>query len=147
MKVILLKDVPKVGRKYDIKNVADGYALNMLIPRGMAQVATPAAVEKIEKVKANDMTERRIQEELLVKNLEILKKTTITLTEKANEKGNLFAGVTKEMLVSEIEKSTRLQLNPEFIKLDKPLKEVGVHTIIVEAMGKKAEFTVEIQAE
>jgi len=146
MKIILLKDVPKVGKKYDIKDVAEGYALNMLIPRKLAAVATAQAVKNIEDMKHKEMSEKKIQEDLLAKNLQAIKGLTLTLKEKANEKGHLFAGVTKEVLVQEILKATRLNLDPGFIHLDKPLKEVGEHTVTVEAMGKKAEFTVQIEA-
>lgn len=146
MKVILLKDVPKVGRKYDIKDIADGYAVNMLIPKGVVKVATPDAVKQIEKIKSQDLANKQIQNELLLKNLEIIKKLTINLKEKANDKGHLFAGVTKEMVAQEILKSTRLTIDPESIKLDKPLKEVGEHTIRLEILDKKAEFKVVIES-
>ena len=144
MKIILLKDVAKLGKKYDIKNVADGHALNMLIPRGLAMTATPQAVKQVEMMKQKDMTETKIQEDLLAKNLEVIKTVTISLKEKANDKGHLFAGVTKEMLAGEILKEIRLNIDPESIKLEKPIKEVGEHKVVVEAMGKKAEFTVRI---
>ena len=147
MKIILLKDVQKVGRKYDIKEVSDGYALNLLIPRGLATTATPQAVKKVEMMKANDMTEKKIQGELLLKNLETIKNLTITLKEKANEKGHLFAGVTKEMLAEKILKETRLNIDPESIILKKPLKEIREHKVSVEAMGKTAEFTVVIETD
>jgi large subunit ribosomal protein L9 len=146
MKIILLKDVPKVGKKYDVKNVADGYAQNLLIPRGLAQIATADAVKRVELLKANDMTQKKIQDELLVKNLEIIKNLTLNLKERANEKGSLFAGITKEMLVAEILKATRLNLDPESIVLNKPIKEVGEHKVTITASGKKAEFTVIIEA-
>ena len=146
MKIILLKDVVKVGRKYDIKDVAEGYALNMLIPRGLAQVATTQAVKSVESLKARDSAEQKIQGELLLKSLDIIKNLTLNLKEKANEKGHLFAGVTKEMLISEIQKVTRLNLDPESIKLPKPIKEIGEHKVAVEAMGKKAELTVMIES-
>ncbi|TSC70969.1 MAG: large subunit ribosomal protein L9 [Parcubacteria group bacterium Gr01-1014_46] len=144
MKVILLKDVQKVGRKYDVKEVADGFALNLLIPRGLAKVATKDAVLKIEELRANDLTNKKIQEELLIKNLEVIKSLKVELKEKANEKGHLFAGVTKEMILEEVKKVTKLNLNLDNIKLDKPIKETGEHKIVVEAMGKKAEFVVNI---
>ncbi len=144
MKIILLKDVAKVGRKYDIKDVSDGYAQNMLLPRGLAKVATKDAIAKVEQLKANDLTNKKIQEELLLKNLEIIKNLKIELREKANEKGHLFAGVTKEMIWKEVTKSTRLTLDIDSIQLSKPLKEVGEHKITVQAMGKKTEFVVSI---
>ena len=146
MKIILLKDVPKVGRKYDIKDVSDGHALNLLIPRGLATGATEQAVKKIELLKANDMTEKRIQGDLLEKNLETIKALTLTLKEKANEKGHLFAGLTKEVIAKEVMKATRLNIDPESIKLDKPIKEIGEHKVALEAGGKKADFTVVIEA-
>ena len=146
MKVILLKDIPKVGRKFDAKDVSDGYALNLLIPRGLAQVATPNGLKNIETLKAKDVAERQIQGELLLKNLDTIKDLKLTLKEKANEQGHLFAGVTKEMLVSEILKSARLNIDPESIKLLKPIKEIGEHKVTVEAMGREVEFVVNIEA-
>lgn len=147
MKIILLKDVPKVGRKYDVKDVADGYALNMLLPRKLAEVATANGLKKLAAMKANDATDKRVQEELLLKNLETIKNLTLSLHEKANDKGHLFAGITKERLAQEITKATRLHVDSEWIKLDKPLKEAGEHKVVVEAAGKKAEFTVVIKSQ
>ncbi len=145
MKIILLKDVAKVGRKYDIKDVAEGYALNLLIPRGLAQVATAQGIKKVEDLKANDLTDKRIQEELLAKNLEEIKKIELTLKEKANEKGHLFAGITRERLAEEVLKVSRIAVSPESINIDKPIKETGEYKITIEAMGKKAEFTVIVE--
>ena len=147
MKVILLKDIPKVGRRYDIKNVSDGYALNLLIPRGLAQIATPQAEKNIETMKAKDLVERKVQGELLLKNLEVIKTLILNIKEKANEKGHLFAGITKERLVEEIIKSARLNIDAESIKLEKPIKEIGEYKVAVEVMGKSAEFSVVITAE
>lgn len=146
MKVILLKDIAKIGRKYDIKDVSEGYALNMLIPRGLAQVATPHAVKKVEEMKAKDLTEKKIQGELLMKSLKEIDSLKINLKEKANEKGHLFAGITKERLLEEIFKITRLHIDPESIKLNKPIKETGEHKILVEVLDKQAHFVVSIEA-
>jgi large subunit ribosomal protein L9 len=140
MKIILLKDVQKVGKKYDVKDVAEGFALNSLIPRGLAKVATKDAIAKVEQLKANDLTNKKIQEELLLKNLEVIKNLKIELKEKANEKGHLFAGITKDRIFTEVTKATKLGLNIDSIKMDKPIKEVGEHKIKIEAMGKSAEF-------
>ena len=146
MNIILLKDVSKVGRKYDIKNVADGHALNMLIPKGLAITATTQEIKKIEEKKKNLLTEQKIQGELLLKNLEQVKNTEIYFGEKANDKGHLFAGITKEKLVEEIFKTTRLNLDPKSIEMEKPIKEIGEHKIVIEAMGEKVEFKVIVES-
>lgn len=140
MRVILLKDVAKVGRKYDVKNVADGFATNMLLPKGLAKIATEEAIKKINEIKANDLTQKKVEEELLLKSFEQLKGTIIKLSEKANEQGHLFAGVTKEMIAKEIEKSTRIKISSEFISLEKPVKEVGEHKIEIVVGNKKGEI-------
>ena len=146
MKVVLLKDVAKVGRKYDIKDVADGFALNMLIPKGSAQLATAQSLKNIETMKSKDVADKRVQGELLLKSLDTIKSLTLNLKEKANEKGHLFASVTKERLAEEILKTARLNLDPNSIQLEKPIKEVGEYKVTVEAVGKKAEFSVNIEA-
>lgn len=146
MKVILLKDVPKVGKKYDIKNVAEGYALNLLIPKGLAQIATAQTEKNIEVMKQKDMVEKKVQGELLLKNLEVIKTLVLNIKEKANDKGHLFAGITKERLIEEIIKTARLNLDVDSIKLDKPIKEVGEHEVIVEVLGKSAKFKVIVES-
>ena len=147
MKIILLKDVPKVEKKYDTKNVADEYALNLLIPKGLGQPATPEMIRKVEKTKSKDLADKQIQNELLLKNLEVIKSTKLSFKEKANDKGHLFAGVTKEAIAKELAKVTKFNLDPESVKLDKPLKEVGEHKVLIEVLNKKAEFTVDIEAQ
>jgi large subunit ribosomal protein L9 len=141
MKIILLKDIPKLGHKYDVKTVSDGHALNLLIPQGLAVTATPDALKRIETEKAKMVGERKIHEELLVKNLAGLKDVSLTVQVKANDKGHLFAGMHREEVAAEIEKQTRLQIDPSFIQLEHPLKELGEHTIEVTAEGKSVKFT------
>ena len=69
MKVILLKDVPKIGKKYDIKEVNNGYASNFLLPKKLAEVATPEKISKIENMKKGIELERKTQNETFIKNL------------------------------------------------------------------------------
>lgn len=146
MKIILLKDIPKVGRKYDTKEISDGYALNMLIPKGLAVTATADVLKRIELEKARDEGEKKVKQELMLKNLSELDGITISITEKANEKGSLFAAVHKPEIVAAIEKQTRLQIDPEFIVLDKHIKETGVHEIVVKTEGKSVKFSLEIKS-
>lgn len=146
MKVILLKDISKVGSRFDIKDVASGYALNLLIPKGDAIAATPDARKRIEAQKVKLEVERKVMEDLIAKNIGDLDGITLTIAGKANEKGHLFAGLHKEALAAEIEKQTKLQVAPSFIQLEHPIKEVGTHDIEVKAGGKSAKFKLVVEA-
>ena len=147
MKIILLKDIPKVGKRYETKEISDGYALNLLIPKGLAVAATPDVIKRVELEKARDEGEKKVHQELLVKNLGELNGKTVSMVEKANDKGHLFAAAHKLEVVSAIQKQTRLQIDAEYIVLDKPIKEVGTHEIEVKAAGKSIKFNLEIKAQ
>ncbi len=147
MKIILLKDVQKLGRKFEVKTVSDGHAINLLIPQGVAIAATRDALKRVEGMRAQIEGERKVQEELLVKNIEGLKGVKVTIKGRANDKGHLFAGLHTDVIATEIEKQTRLQIDPSFIKLDHPLKEVGEHMVEVTSGGKSAKLKVVIEAQ
>lgn len=144
MKVIFLQDVSRVGKKYDIKEINDGYAMNFLIPRKLAELATPKAVNELEKRKKNIEIEREVQEDLLMKNLEEIKGKVITIKGKANEKGSLFKAIHKKEIVEEMKKQNHADISEEFIILEKPIKEIGEHEILIEIKGKKSSFKVVI---
>lgn len=147
MKIILLKDVPKIGKKFDVKDIADGYAQNFIIPRGLGVKATPAELAKIDKMKEARAVDNKIQEDLLRKNIEALESKHIVITAKANDKGHLFAGIGKEDLVAEIQKQTRIEVDADLIDLPKPLREVGNFLVDVVSSVKKGHIKVEIKAE
>lgn len=145
MKVILLKDVPKVGRRYDIKNLADGYARNFIIKNKLGDMATPKLIAWAEREKGRLTQEKKIHEDLLIKNLEGLKGITITLHGKANDQGHLFAGIHKEQLIPAIKEATRLDVDADHVILEKPIKEVGEHEVKIVVQDKKASFKVVVE--
>ncbi|MEI6397044.1 MAG: 50S ribosomal protein L9 [Candidatus Taylorbacteria bacterium] len=140
MKVILLKDVKKIGKRYDIKDVSDGYALNLLIPQGLAISATPEAVKRIGLLKSRMSAEDKVQEELMAKNIKSLESVVLTIVSKANEKGHLFAGLHNEAIAAELASQAHVQVDPSFIQLEHPIKEVGEYSVEVRAGGKSAKF-------
>jgi large subunit ribosomal protein L9 len=146
MKIILLRDVPKVGRKYQTLTVADGFAMNSLFPRGLAEVATAGSIKRAESFVAAEALQVKVREDLLLKNLKAVSDVSVTMEGKANEKGHLFAGIHKEALIPALKEQTRLDIDPQYIILDKPLKEVGEHKVTVKVQDKTAEFTVIITA-
>ena len=145
MKVIFLKDVPKVGNRYDVKEFSDGYANNVLINKGLAIRATPAELAKIDEMRAKNNKIKEMEKEEFNLQIKKAKDVAITLSAKANEKGHLFAGVHKLEIIPAIFKQTRLQINEENIILDKPIKEIGSHEIEVRAGNKSAKFTLDIK--
>ena len=145
MKVILLKDVANVGKKYDIKDISSGHAQNFLIPKGLAIIATPQAIKKAQVEIAKMEGERRVMEDLIAKNIKDLNDTTIRISGKANEKGHLFAGIHKEELVAEIKKQTELDLAPEFIELEHPIKQLGEYTVSVKKGSHSAKMKVIVE--
>ena len=140
MKVIFLQDVPRVGRKYDIKEVNGGYAMNFLLPRKLAVLATPKATAEMEIRKKEIVIEREVQEDLLEKNLEEIKGKTITIKAKADEKGHLFSAIHEKMIVEELEKKHRVQIDEKFIALEKPIKEIGEFEVPIAVKDKKSFF-------
>jgi len=145
MKVIFLQDVPRVGKKYDIKEVNDGYALNFLFPRKLATLATVKAVEEIEQRKKEIIVRREVEEDLLSKNLKELQDKIVTLKARADEKGHLFSAIHTEMIVEALYKEHRIQLDEKFINLPKQIKELGEFEIPIIIKNKKASFKLIIE--
>lgn len=146
MKIVLLKDVKGVGKKHDIKTVADGFALNSLIPQGLAEVAVGKALARVEIIKKQEEAERKIKEDLLSKNLKSIHDQVVEVEVDANEKGHLFAGLHAAEIAPLVKVKTGVDLLPEFIQLDKPVKELGEHKIDIKVHGKSANFTLVVKA-
>ena len=147
MKIILLKDVKKIGKKYEMKEVADGYALNMLIPNGLALPATQGNMNLIETKKKGDMLETVKTDAELQKALNEVKGISIEIKGKVNEKGHLFAGIHKEEIVEAVKKQKGLNIHVEHLLLEKPIKEVGEHAITVKVHDREVAFKLIIKAE
>ncbi len=145
MRVIFLKDVPRVGKKHDVKEVNDGYAMNFLLPRKLAEPATPRAIVELEKRKKSIEIEREVQKDLLMKNLEEIKSKTITIKEKADEKGHLFAQVHKKEIIEAMKTQNHADISEEFIVLEKPIKQIGEFEIPVIVQDKKSSFKLVVE--
>lgn len=147
MKVIFLQDVGGLGRKFDIKNVADGYALNFLIPRRLAEPATKKAEEKAKVEKDRIEKERKIATDLLLKNIKNISDANVSISGKASEKGHLFAGIHKEEISKALKDQCRIDIPASLISLEHPVKEVGDHKIEIKLGDKTASFKLTVKAE
>jgi len=147
MKIILLKDSKKIGRKYEIKDVADGYALNSLIPLGIAVPATSSYLKLIEAKKKQDGLMKEEFKKAFEYGLTKLKNAKLHISGKVNDKGHLFAGIQKDRIIEEFKKETGVELSDDHFELEKPIKEVGEHTIEVKIEDQKYKFIVFVRAE
>ncbi len=124
MEIILLQDLDELGLEGDILRVADGYARNYLIPRGMAFEATPQNVKSIEqrrkKIEIRKLKAKEQAEQLKEKMSEIL----VQLTQKAGEEGKLYGSVTSMDIAAELE-NQGIVVDRRKIMLDKPIKVLG----------------------
>jgi large subunit ribosomal protein L9 len=145
MKIILLKDVKKIGKKYEVKDVADGFAINMLVPQKLAIPATPANVKMIEEKKKGEGLEIAKNEAEIQKALNDIKGISITMTGKVNDKGHLFAGIHKEEVLAALKTQKNVTISPEHIVLEKPIKEVGEHAITVKVGDREVAFKLVIK--
>lgn len=123
----------------------DGYVMNFLIPRGLAERATPQAIAELEKRKKNIEIEREVQEDLLLKNLEEIKGKTVTLQAKADDKGHLFSGIRAKEIAEEMKKQNHADIAEEFIVLPKPIKESGTFEIPIVIGSKKSSFKLVVE--
>jgi len=128
MKVLLVKDVYKLGRAGDVKKVADGYGRNFLLPQGMAVLATAGAMKTAERIR-NKATERRtvLNDEMSVV-AEALKKVQIAFGARAGETGKLYGSITSQEVVDAIQKKSGHVIKRQQLDMQ-PLRTLGEHNV------------------
>ena len=128
MKVILLKDVENLGKKYEVKNVKAGHARNFLIPKGLVKPATKEALKWVETQKE---LERKIAEEDLKKVQDFVKEVDgleITIPVKVGEEGQLFESITPQKITEKL-KTEGFEIKKDQIILEEPIKELGEFSV------------------
>lgn len=128
MKVILLSDIPKIGKKHDIKEFADGYARNVLIAKGLAELATPHAISLVEAKKQS--MQKKHNEEMAIFNdlVSSVNNIGLELIVKANEKGHLFFAVPAKDISKLIKEKLNKEIDEHSILIPTPIKELGNHS-------------------
>ncbi len=131
MKVILLQDIDKLGKKGDLKEVADGYARNLLFPKKMAVLANKSEILKLKKQKEID---KEKAEEELIHFQEIASQIDgfeLEIPAKIGEDNKLFGAITV-LKISEELKKNNFEIEKDQIKLEEPIKETGEYEIPIE---------------
>ena len=128
MKVLLIKDVYKLGRAGDAKRVADGYGRNFLIPQGLAVLATPGALKQSEKIRQKATEQRAILNEEMGVVAEHLKGLELSFASRAGETGKLYGSITSQEIVDAIQKKTGYAIKRQQLDMQ-PLRNLGEHKI------------------
>ncbi|MBX4199053.1 50S ribosomal protein L9 [Candidatus Parcubacteria bacterium] len=145
MKVIFLKDVKGVGKRYEEKDVNDGYAANFLLPQKLAVPATGAAAGAIKNLRESDSKHREAESRKLETEVAKLAGLNVDIKEKANDKGHLFASLTREK-ISNILKGKGIDIPADCIALEHGLKDTGSHLVPVKIGSKETHFTLTVEA-
>ena len=135
LQVILNQDVEKIGQRGDIVDVSRGYVRNFLVPRGLAEVATPGKLEEARRT----MEETEERDRRLAERAEeiagILNKSVITIEARTGEDERLFGSVTAANITDAVEKARGIRLDRRRIRLDEPIKALGTHQVPIQVHG------------
>jgi large subunit ribosomal protein L9 len=146
MQVVLIKKVKTLGNPGEVMDVARGYAVNFLIPQGIATPATPGLIKEA-KIRARKFDKAStVDDSAMVAFIKELEGIELTISAKANEKGGLFSSIHADNIVEELAKKISKSIDSEYIVLKEPIKKVGEHEIDVVAGDAKGKLKVKIEA-
>jgi large subunit ribosomal protein L9 len=148
VKVLLLENVKGLGKAGEVKEVADGYARNYLIPRGMAVPATPENLSQAEyKKRIQEAKMKRLAEDMQAL-AEALSEITLTFKVKVGEKDKLFGSITNAEIALALERQLGRPFDKHKIELEEPIKQLGIYSVPIRLMpGLVAQVRVVVEKE
>ena len=135
MQVILKQDVDKIGRRGDIIDVSRGYVRNFLVPRGLAEMATPTRLEEVRREMAEAEERNRRMAERAGEIAETLNKSVITIEARTGEDERLFGSVTAANIAEAIDRARGVRVDRRRIRLEEPIRSLGTHQVPVQVHG------------
>lgn len=131
MKIILVQDVPELGRKNEVKEVSDGYARNFLLAKGLAKPATESALKQLAKIKEEIAQEAeadlKLQEEIVAQ----IDGQEFEILSKADDTGKLYGSITP-LKVAKLLKDKGFNVTKKNVKMEEPIKTIGEYDIVLE---------------
>jgi large subunit ribosomal protein L9 len=144
VKIVMRSDVDQVGKKGDIVDVADGYARNYLVPKGLAFVATDGVAAQAASMRRSrdvrDASDRAAAEEVA----RTLVPRVVTITARASSEGKLFGSVTTTDIADAVTAQTGIELDRRKLHLDEPIKALGQH-LVPAKLHAEVEFPITIE--
>jgi len=135
MQVILKQNVEKIGQRGDVVEVSRGYVRNYLVPRGLAEVATPGRMEEVRREMLETEERNRRMAERAGEVAETLNKSVITIEARTGEDERLFGSVTAANIASAIEKARGIRIDRRRVRLEEPIKSLGTHQVPIQVHG------------
>lgn len=129
MKIILLKDVPHLGQKGDIKEVKEGFGRNFLLARGLAKIAGPIAERDAENMKKKREEKNKAELSVFEKALQKIAGAEIKIEANANEQGRLFRAISVKQILAALKKAGIEEVEETDIQVKEPVKSIGEHEI------------------
>jgi large subunit ribosomal protein L9 len=129
---ILLQDVEPLGERGTVVDVAPGYLRNFLVPRKLAQPATPASIAEAQR--RQEAADRAAEEQAAraEETATVLRKTVLTISHRAGDDGRLFGSVTAQEIVDAVRDARGLKLDKRRVRLEEPIRSTGTHMVTVE---------------
>jgi len=135
VQVILTQDVERIGQRGDIVDVSRGYVRNFLVPRNLAEVATPGKMEEARREMADSEERDRRLAERAEEVAATLNKSVITIEARTGEDERLFGSVTAANVVAAVEKARGVRIDRRRVRLEEPIKSLGTHQVPIQVHG------------
>jgi large subunit ribosomal protein L9 len=130
MKVLLIKDVYKLGHAGDVKKVADGFGRNFLLPQGLAILATAGAIKQVDHIRTKANASRSALNNEMSGISEKIANVVLSFSSKAGETGKLYGSITNQMIAEELTKKLGTEINRRQVDLQ-PIRTLGEHKAVV----------------
>jgi large subunit ribosomal protein L9 len=147
MEILLLEDIAGIGKKNDLVQVGDGFALNNLLPRRAALVATPLVRRRYAELIRRRAEDREREKAMQAGAAQAISGKTVTFVRKASKAGKLYGSITEKNIAESLKDQHGIEVAPEAIVLAEHIKAVGTFPVTIKLAGNDASLSVVVTAE
>ena len=147
LEVLLLEDIPGIGRINDIIVVKDGFAMNNLLPRRRAIVATPTVRKRYAEQIRKRAEERQHELEFARSAVGVIAGKTVLLQRKATKTGKLYAAITEKLIAAALKDQFSAEVAEDSIEIAEPIKSLGEHEVKITLGGSETDVKIDVKNE
>lgn len=131
MRVVLLQDVPRLGKAGEVKDVADGYGRNFLLPKGLAEFASPSLLKRAEEQRQAEARRQLLADAELASLAQSLEGVQVAVKAKVGAQGRLYGAVTTGDIADELHRVTGQDIDKKKIELEEPIHQLGEYEVVL----------------